>query len=168
MYFYFVIFWKVTYQVTYQVRPQLIQKPEPDEAIGPCRQTSSPRRSPSHCDEVYSDNSWRHWLNWYLAVTDTVPPIDDSLAEEWRRMSRWQWCLTIFAECPLVLLTELSVKKRSNGIVDSPLNTFWILPTDPHDFVSPPVTIYAKSVIIRHMLKYRNHSCEPVLDALEK
>ena len=26
--------------------------------------------------------------------------------KKWRRISRWQWCLTIFAECPLVLLTE--------------------------------------------------------------
>ena len=86
------------------------------------KRTSSPWRSSSCCDEVCSDNSWRcwHWLNLWLAEKDCS-------TDRWlshRRsddVSRWQWCLTIFAECPLVLLTELSVKKRSNGIVDRPL-----------------------------------------------
>jgi len=37
------------------------------------------------------------------------------------RMSIWQWALTNFALCPRVFVIELMLKKRLNGVDDSPL-----------------------------------------------
>ena len=89
------------------------------------KRTSSPWRSPSCCYEVCSGNSWSlkmlHWLNLRPAEIDCSTDRWLSHRSDDIIISRWQWCLTIFAECPLVLLTELSVKKRSNGIIDRPL-----------------------------------------------
>ena len=97
-------------------------EPGTSEALGP-GEPSSPWRGPSSfvvTSAVYSWTSWYFQRQWHVEVADSICLW---LAE--KRNAFWGQvdndCFSILAECPLVVVTELVVKRWSNGNSDRPL-----------------------------------------------